>query len=151
MQQLDSMVATGQISPNMLILEITETSAMEDRESALEALVKLNDSGFKISIDDFGTGYCSLSYLDEMPVHEVKIDRSFILKMKENENDDTVVRATIHMGHELGFKVLAEGVEDKSIVEQLKRRGCDLAQGYYFSKPQPRDDVLAWLTEHSTL
>ncbi len=120
---------------------------MEDRETAIQTLMELHADGFKISIDDFGTGYSSLAYLDELPVHEVKIDRSFILKMQENEQEDTIIRATINMGHELGFKVLAEGVEDAQAVEKLKKRGCDLVQGYYYSKPKPKAEALAWLNE----
>ncbi|ASG66786.1 hypothetical protein CEW91_11855 [Idiomarina piscisalsi] len=145
--EIDKLVKSGQMSADTLILEITETAAMENRETAIQTLIDLHADGFKISIDDFGTGYSSLAYLDELPVHEVKIDRSFILKMQENEQEDTIIRATINMGHELGFKVLAEGVEDAQVAEKLKKRGCDLVQGYYYSKPKPKVEALTWLKE----
>jgi len=143
--EIDELVKSGGMSADALILEITETAAMEDRETAIQTLMDLHADGFKISIDDFGTGYSSLAYLDELPVHEVKIDRSFILKMQENEQEDTIIRATINMGHQLGFKVLAEGVEDAAAVETLRNKGCDLVQGYYFARPQAKDAALTWL------
>lgn len=143
--EIKALIKNGKMNADLLILEITETAAMEDRKTAIKTLMELHEDGFKVSIDDFGTGYSSLAYLDKLPVHEVKIDRSFILKMQENEQEDTVVRATINIGHELGFKVLAEGVENEKVVDQLKARGCDLAQGYFFAKPLPKDNAIAWL------
>ncbi|MGM0429707.1 MAG: EAL domain-containing protein [Pseudomonadota bacterium] len=144
-KKVNTLVKAGGVSAGALILEVTETAAMEERDTAIQTLMNLNKDGFKVSIDDFGTGYSSLAYLDELPVHEVKIDRSFILKMQECDQDDTIIRATINMSHELGFKVLAEGVEDEKVIEQLKAKGCDLVQGYFFAKPLPKSDAIAWL------
>lgn len=147
-EQLTDIVASAKVSPSRLILEVTETAAMEDREVAFRALMALHEAGFKLSIDDFGTGYSSLQYLDDLPVDEVKIDRSFVQKMEGEDTDDTIIKATITIGHELGFKVLAEGVETAEIRDCLAGKGCDLAQGYYFAKPQASDDILRWLADY---
>lgn len=97
----------------------------------------MRSCGFKISVDDYGTGYSSLSYLKKMPVNEVKIDRAFITNIMDDESSQTIVEATVKMCHELGFKVVVEGVENIETVELLYKMSCDLFQGYVFSKPMP--------------
>jgi EAL domain-containing protein (putative c-di-GMP-specific phosphodiesterase class I) len=101
--------------------------------------------GVSISIDDFGTGYSSLAYLKKMPVSEIKIDKSFVMDMMTDENDATIVNATIQLGHNLGLKVVAEGVEDEQIYNELKRLGCDILQGYFISKPATAEDFVDWM------
>jgi EAL domain-containing protein (putative c-di-GMP-specific phosphodiesterase class I) len=99
----------------------------------------------RLSIDDFGTGYSSLSYLKRMPVDEIKIDQSFVMDMGNDEEDKTIVRSTIDLGHNMGLKVVAEGVETRDVLDQLREMGCDLAQGYYLSRPLPADGLIDWL------
>jgi diguanylate cyclase (GGDEF)-like protein len=125
------------LAAERLVVEITETSLMEDQEYALQLLNHLSRLGMRISIDDFGTGYSSLAYLRRLPVSEIKVDQSFVMSMLENENDRVIVRATIGLAHNLGMSVIAEGVAEKEIFRQLGIMGCDLAQGYYISKPIP--------------
>jgi diguanylate cyclase (GGDEF)-like protein len=132
------------LAPQYITLEITEGSIIRDPERAMEILTRLADLGIRISIDDFGTGYSSLAYLKRMPASEVKIDKSFVLEMLTNENDAVIVQATIDLAHNLGMKVVAEGVENKEIGTRLKELGCDILQGYHFSKPLAAEDFQAW-------
>jgi len=120
-----------------LTLEITESDIMQDPIRALETLEKLSAMGIILSVDDFGTGYSSLSYLKQLPVVELKIDRSFVTEMTKDENDAIIVRATIDMAHNLGLKVVAEGVEDNKTRVSLLAMNCDYVQGYYIGKPVP--------------
>ena len=101
--------------------------------------------GIVLSIDDFGTGYSSLAYIKQLPVNELKIDKSFVMGMSVGENDAVIVRSTIDLAHNLGFKVVAEGVEDEATYHMLAKLGCDVAQGYYISRPLPPGDVEAWI------
>jgi EAL domain-containing protein (putative c-di-GMP-specific phosphodiesterase class I) len=105
--------------------------------------------GILLSIDDFGTGYSSLSHLRQLPVSELKIDRSFVrsLGREEGDNDAVIVRSTVELAHNLGLKVVAEGVEDRASVDRLRGMGCDEIQGYYLSRPVPADEITAWLEE----
>jgi EAL domain-containing protein (putative c-di-GMP-specific phosphodiesterase class I) len=128
-----------------LILEITETSVMSDAEYARRVLNRLSAMGLTLAIDDFGTGYSSLSYLKRLPVNEVKIDKSFVLNMQEDENDAVIVRSIIDLARNLGLRVVAEGVETTDAWEALRGMGCDIAQGYYISRPLPADQFGAWL------
>jgi EAL domain-containing protein (putative c-di-GMP-specific phosphodiesterase class I) len=129
----------------MLKLEITENTIMVDPPRALEVLTRLRDIGAGLSIDDFGTGYSSLSYLKRLPVDEIKIDRSFVMNMPSSENDQQIVRSTVDLGRNLGLKVVAEGVETKDIWRDLATLGCDVAQGYYLTRPIPPEELVAWL------
>ena len=130
-----------------LQLEITESMIMSDPERALATVSRLSNLGARLSVDDFGTGYSSLANLRKMPIDELKIDRSFVSPMLQNESDLIIVRSTINLGHDLGLNVIAEGVEDSSTLERLATLGCDLAQGYHVSKPMPADAFNNWLTE----
>jgi diguanylate cyclase (GGDEF)-like protein len=130
-------LSARRIPPGSLILEITETSIMEDPEHALAALQRLHDAGVYLSIDDFGTGYSSLAYLKRLPVDEIKIDRSFISSLADDARDRLIVASTVSLGRALGLDVVAEGVEDEQTVAVLQTLGCDLAQGFLFGRPEP--------------
>jgi predicted signal transduction protein with EAL and GGDEF domain len=130
--------------PSSLGVEITETSIMRQPDYALEIIQRLNELGIQIAIDDFGTGYSSLGYLRRFPAHELKIDRSFVLDMSEDENDAVIVSAIIDLGHKLGLRVVAEGVEDQETLDRLIAAGCDIIQGYFVSRPLTAEAVEAW-------
>jgi EAL domain-containing protein (putative c-di-GMP-specific phosphodiesterase class I) len=117
---------------------------MDDPQRAESTLNKLADAGFKLSIDDFGTGYSSLAYLKRLPVSELKIDKSFVMGMEQDENDAKIVRSTVDLAHNLGLTVVAEGVESLDILQRLRELECDEAQGYYISKPMPSEQFAAW-------
>lgn len=132
------------VGPEAISLEITESSVMDDPVRSEQTLVKLAEMGLKISIDDYGTGYSSLTYLKKLPVQELKIDKSFVLKVDQNEHDAKIVRSTIDLGHNLNLKVVAEGVENEASWHMLSQMGCDIGQGYFMAKPMPMDDFVAW-------
>ncbi len=121
--------------PEALQLEITESMLMSDPDRSLVTLTRLNQLGVGLSVDDYGTGYSSLANLRRLPIDELKIDRSFVSPMLSDESDLIIVRSTINLGHDLGLKVVAEGVEDEATLHRLAGLGCDFAQGYHFSKP----------------
>ncbi|WP_316861135.1 EAL domain-containing protein [uncultured Cohaesibacter sp.] len=129
------------LPPHLLDLELTESIVLHDRKQVALQLNQLHDLGVKISIDDFGTGCSSLSYVKHFPVDRLKIDQSFVRDLTENPSDAAIVRATINLGHSLGFEVIAEGVETEDIVQYLELEHCDKAQGYYFGKPQPAEEL----------
>jgi diguanylate cyclase (GGDEF)-like protein len=133
------------VPPDRLTLEITESTAMADPARARTLLVRLRELGVGLSIDDFGTGHSSLAYLSALPVTELKIDRSFVMSIATDDGDAAIVRSTIDLGHNLGLRVVAEGVEDDATLHWLRDHGCDLAQGYGLSRPLPAADVAAWL------
>ncbi len=130
--------------PARLQLEITETAIMADPGRALDVLNRLSAMGVKLSIDDFGTGYSSLAHLKQMPVDELKIDKSFVTGMLEDESDAMIVRSVIDLAHNIGISVVAEGVETKAIYDRLKEMGCDAVQGFYMERPVPAEDLLEW-------
>jgi EAL domain-containing protein (putative c-di-GMP-specific phosphodiesterase class I) len=101
--------------------------------------------GVKMAVDDFGTGYSSLAYLRRLPVSELKIDRTFVSSLVDGHNDEVIVRSTIELGHNLGLRVVAEGVEDEESLAELRRLGCDEAQGYHLSRPVPASELERWL------
>jgi EAL domain-containing protein (putative c-di-GMP-specific phosphodiesterase class I) len=125
------------VPPQSLELEITESSLMNDPERALQVVNQIASLGMRLSIDDFGTGYSSLAYLKRLPVNSLKIDRSFVRDMLIDDQDAIIVRSTIGLAHSLGLHVVAEGVEDLDTLARLRDYGCDEAQGYILSKPQP--------------
>ncbi len=148
-QYLINLVKENNVPPDLIVLEITESAMMEDRDHALKVLCELDDIGFRISIDDYGTGYSSLAYIRQLPVKEIKIDRSFVMDMIEQKDDMMIVRTTIDMSHNLGLEVVAEGVENQEALDELKNMGCDVAQGYFLSRPVPVSDLLKWIKESS--
>jgi diguanylate cyclase (GGDEF)-like protein len=133
------------LTPEALHLEITESMLMSDPERSLVTLTRLNQLGVGLSVDDYGTGYSSLANLRRLPIDELKIDRSFVSPMLSDESDLIIVRSTINLGHDLGLKVVAEGVEDEATLHRLAGLGCDLAQGYHFSKPLAPDAFNEWI------
>ena len=141
------LLANNNIPSGLLVLEITETSIMKDPERAMQILNRLHDMKVRISIDDFGTGYSSLSYLRQMPVSEIKIDRSFVIDMLKNPSDEAIVQATIGLAQNLGLEVVAEGVEDVDTLMRLRAMGCNLLQGYYISHPLTAEELPAWHEE----
>ena len=135
------------VGGSALHLEITESSLMRDAARATEILDALRALGVRVAIDDFGTGYSSLAWLKRLPVHEIKIDRSFVMEMDERSSDAAIVQSTVQLGQTLGLAVVAEGVETASALERLRSFGCDVAQGYLISRPLPADELTAWLLE----
>ena len=127
-----------------LTVEITESAMISDPEQSRIIIDRLHEVGVKISIDDFGTGYSSLAYLKELPVDEVKIDQSFVQSMTDNSRDSCIVRTIIELGHNLGLRVVGEGVEHRSVLELLRGLGCDVAQGYYLSHPLTHQELERW-------
>ena len=135
----------NQLPPSLLTLELTESGFIEDPDRALSMLNALGALGVNLSIDDFGTGYSSLSHLARMPAHELKIDRSFVQGLETDAEYAAVVRSAIDMGHSLGMKVVAEGIETELAADRLRALGCDIAQGYLYAKPMPLDQLERWL------
>ncbi|MGH3436362.1 MAG: putative bifunctional diguanylate cyclase/phosphodiesterase [Sciscionella sp.] len=138
-------LARHHLGAESLTLELTESAVMSDPERALPVLNRLHAMGVVLAVDDFGTGYSSLAYLRQLPVDEVKIDKSFVLGMSTSLGDLAVVRATVELGHSLGLIVVAEGVEDEAVRDQLAEMGCDVAQGYLISRPLSEDRFAAWI------
>jgi EAL domain-containing protein (putative c-di-GMP-specific phosphodiesterase class I) len=136
------------LAPGSFELEITESVAMRNMESTIETLWKLNGASIRLAMDDFGTGYSSLAYLQRMPIHLLKIDMSFIREVDRNPEDQTIVKTIIAMAHTLNIEVIAEGVERVEQLELLKSFGCDLAQGFLFSKAVPAAEFTRLLAEN---
>ncbi|MEW6414944.1 MAG: EAL domain-containing protein [Pseudomonadota bacterium] len=135
------------VSAKTLTLEITESAVMDNPSDALTILSELDRMGVTIAIDDFGTGYSSLAYLKRLPVDKLKIDKSFVLDMEKNDNDAVIVRSIIDLAHNLGLKVIAEGVETQDTWDTLEILGCDASQGYLMGRPMPAEVLIAWLRE----
>ncbi len=143
--QVQKLVARHGANPARVILEITESAIMSDPLTARRVMRRLSNMGFQLSIDDFGTGYSSLAYLKQLPVDEIKIDKSFVTRMDRDENDAVIVRATIDLAHNLGLKVVAEGVESHDVWDLLEMLGCDTAQGYFIRQPQSPTALAEWI------
>ncbi|MCV2489416.1 EAL domain-containing protein [Geodermatophilus sp. YIM 151500] len=134
-----------------LVLEVTESLLMEDRERAVRVLARLRDSGVGIAIDDYGTGYSSLAYLAVLPVTELKLDRTFTAAMSGSARAESIVVSTLRLAHALGLVLVAEGAEDQATVDALAGIGCDVVQGYHLSRPLPPDQLWAWLGSNSAV
>jgi len=134
-EQLSNLLKESQLDPTKITLEVTESALMGELVTSLDILTRIRLKGIGLSIDDFGTGYSSLSQLHRVPFSEMKIDRSFVSNIANDSEAKAIVKTCIILGHELKMEVVAEGVETKADLELLKSLGCDLAQGYYFSKP----------------
>src|SRR5581483_11826617 len=135
-----------ELEPSLLRLELTESTVMSDTEHTMGVLTRLANLGVLISVDDFGTGFSSLAYLKRLPIDELKIDRSFVMHMAGELTDSIIVRSTINLGHSLGLRVVAEGVESQDAYDLLTQMGCDAAQGYHLSRPLPAVELAEWLT-----
>ncbi len=142
---VETTLAATKLPPRLLELEVTESIFMENISHTAATLKKLHDLGVTLAIDDFGTGYSSLGYLRQFPVDRIKIDQSFIRNATTEPDDRVIVRTIISLGHNLGMKVVAEGVETQDHVEMLKVEGCDEAQGYRYAKPLPEDEFIAFV------
>lgn len=143
-EQVAGQLRASGVAPSRLELEITESVVMSDPSRAMDVLTRLSALGAKLSIDDFGTGYSSLGYLKRLPVHQLKIDKSFIIDLARNTGDTVIVRSTIELAHNLGLTVVAEGVETPEVRRKLIELGCDSAQGYGIGRPMAADDVVRW-------
>jgi diguanylate cyclase (GGDEF)-like protein len=144
-----SAIDRHQIPAGLLQFEITESAMMHDPLAAQKNLNRINDLGVGLAIDDFGTGYSSLSYLRSIPADELKIDKSFILGMSENRDNFVIVQSTIRMAHNLGKRLVAEGVEDQGSLDKLIAMGCDIVQGYHFCRPVPAAELSSWVSNHN--
>jgi len=132
-----------------LLLEITETFIMDRARPAIQLLLSLRKMGVSLAIDDFGTGYSSLAYLKQLPVNKLKIDKSFINDLPDDDNDAAITRAMIALGDSLLFSIIAEGVETEAQREFLLREGCEQVQGYLYSKPVPADELVQFIETHN--
>ena len=146
-REIERMLDAHHVPAAALQLEITESMIMSDPERAVATVGRLSDLGVRLSVDDFGTGYSSLANLRRLPIDELKIDRSFVSPMLRDESDLIIVRSTINLAHDLGLRIIAEGVEDGPTLERLASLGCDLAQGYHLSRPLAGPAFNRWLTD----
>jgi EAL domain-containing protein (putative c-di-GMP-specific phosphodiesterase class I) len=144
------MVAERRLPPSVLVLEITEDLLVADRDRARNVLSRLHAMGVRIAVDDFGKGYSSLCYLRELPIDELKLDKSFIHSMTDNARATALVVSTIDLAHNLGLEMTAEGVESSAAFESLSDYGCDVAQGYFMSRPVPAAELDQWIADRST-
>ncbi len=142
---VSDLLERNQVSPSLLTLEITESTIMDDPARALMMLTQLSTMGIRLEIDDFGTGYSSLGYLKRLPVDGLKVDKTFVLHLVEDARDEAIVTSTITLAHSLGLHVVAEGVETAEALARLTELGCDVAQGYYLSRPLPAEALERWL------
>ena len=138
-------LAETNIAAERLIVEMTETALLVDPLRAAAVLADLARTGVRISIDDFGCGQTSLGYLSALPIHELKIDKSFVTDMTDNEAHAVIVRSIVDLGHNLALRVVAEGVETEAVLTGLRTAGCDVAQGYLFARAMPPEQLLEWL------
>ena len=144
--EVAAMLAARDLAPHVLQLEVTEEFLMADRDAARKILTQLRDSGVQISVDDYGTGYSSLSYLRDLPIDELKLDKSFVFPMADDARAAALVASTIDMAHSLGLRMVAEGVETEVVYTELSRLGCDQAQGFFMSRPVPAAELEYWLS-----
>ncbi|MBO7085556.1 MAG: EAL domain-containing protein, partial [Bacilli bacterium] len=150
-QQLEStlldIVHLHHIEPKQLLLEITESAYTNDAKGIINSIKHLRSDGFKIEMDDFGTGYSSLNMVSNLPIDVLKIDREFIIHMCTSDKDKKMVEILLNISDLLGVSVVAEGVETKEQFDMLKKMGCDIIQGFYFSKPLPADQFAKLIEE----
>ena len=146
-QLIAQALGTWQADPRKVTLEITESSTINDMDYGLDILSRLKQMGLRLSVDDFGTGYSSLSYVKRFPLDELKIDKLFVQNMRESKGDQQIVRSVIDLAHNFDLSVVAEGVEDEHTFKELKKLGCDIAQGYVISRPMPEADLRIWLAK----
>jgi diguanylate cyclase (GGDEF)-like protein/PAS domain S-box-containing protein len=147
--KIGDLLTRWNVDPRFLKIEITESSIMADPAHAVAVLSMLQSMGVRLSVDDFGTGYSSLTHLRQLPIDEIKIDKSFVSGMTTNEADAAIVRTVIDLAHNLGKQVCAEGVEDEATWTMLRDLGCDLAQGYWMCRPLSAPELMQWLVDSS--
>lgn len=147
-ESVETVLKETGIAPEQLELEITESFVIADRDQSFKSLSYLKGLGVRISIDDFGTGYSSLAYLQQLEVHKLKIDMSFVRDMTSNRGNASIVKAVIALGHSLGLEVIAEGVEEVEQVRHLRALQCDVMQGYFISKPMPAEETTRFLASY---
>ena len=148
-ENLINIFKKNEIPASGFIIEITESVMMTNPQKTIDILNKLDKLGIEITVDDFGTGYSSLSYLKRFPLSKLKIDKSFIMDMIDNDNDALIVRSTIDLAHNLGMQVVAEGIENEESLELLTILGCELGQGYFISRPISSDNFKQWITKQN--
>jgi len=146
--RVDRLLAGVGVPPGLLTLELTEGAVMTDPEATIAVLHQLSGAGVRLSVDDFGTGYSSLTYLKRLPVDEVKLDKAFVMGMTVDADDEAIVSSTIELAHNLGLRIVAEGVEDRETWDALAVLGCELAQGHYLAPPMAAAEATRWLWEH---
>jgi EAL domain-containing protein (putative c-di-GMP-specific phosphodiesterase class I) len=145
---VQSMLTTVGVAADLLRLEVTESGVMTNPHRSIRVLNGLRALGVHLSIDDYGTGYTSMTYLRDLPVDELKIDRSFVTHMDDDAVSATLATAIVQLGHNLGMSVVAEGVESAVVGEALRGAGCDGAQGFYYARPMPAEAMTRWVTSH---
>jgi diguanylate cyclase (GGDEF)-like protein len=145
--RLERILAHYRLAPSAFCFEITESAMMDDPPRALQTMTMLHALGARLAIDDFGTGYSSLAYLKRLPVHELKIDKSFVINMERDGGDATIVRSTVDLAHNMGLQVVAEGIESQAAWGILARMGCDQGQGFLISRPMPARQFFDWVAE----
>jgi diguanylate cyclase len=149
--EVSGLLTTWEVPAGLLVVEITESTIMADPAHALQILGRLHEMGVQLSIDDFGTGYTSMAYLKALPVHELKVDRSFVSQMTSSSSDAVIVRSTVELGRNLGLRVVAEGVEDSLTLQSLEALGCDAVQGFHVSRPVPAEDLIHWVEQQRVI
>ena len=145
---IEQALGTWQADPSRLTLEITENATINDMDYSLAIMNQLKKIGVSLSVDDFGTGYSSLSYVKRFPLDELKIDKLFVQHMRNNKGDQQIVRSVIDLAHNFDLTVVAEGVEDEATLKELKRMGCDTAQGFVISPAMPSGELIGWMKRH---
>jgi EAL domain-containing protein (putative c-di-GMP-specific phosphodiesterase class I) len=144
-QRIEELLSVHGVAPEMILLEITESAAMARPEAAVRVLRQVADLGIDLAIDDFGVGQSSFAYLRRLPVRELKIDKSFLLRFTIGPEDRSIVRSIVELGHRLGYRVTAEGVNDQATLDYLTEIGCDHAQGFFIARALPPDELAAFL------
>jgi len=148
---VESIIRSAEIDPSLLELEITESAVMRNVDEAIRTLKELKNLGITIAVDDFGTGYSSLSYLRRLPIDRLKIDRSFVTDISRDAANDSIIDAIIALARGLSLEVIAEGVETPGQVDFLKKRGCEIAQGYFYSHPLSPDAFIEFVVDHTLI
>jgi EAL domain-containing protein (putative c-di-GMP-specific phosphodiesterase class I) len=148
-EMVRSALSSWNVTPSTLTLEITEGALIADLDQAIARLHGLRELGVRVSIDDFGTGYSSLSYFKKIPADELKIDKSFVMRMGTDEGDQRLVETIISLARQFNLKIVAEGVEDEATLQMLAQMGCDFAQGYLFAPALSAEKLTQWLGNHA--
>ncbi len=148
--RVESLLQVHGVPAESIEIEITETDAVRDRQRTIDVMGRLRDLGVSLAIDDFGTGYSSMSHLRDLPVQQLKIDRSFVTGICSSEADEVIVSGMVSLGHELGLTIVAEGIEDEGTYHRLARLGCDGGQGYHMGRPMPGDEMTTWVRRWRT-